>query len=149
MFKHILVPTDGSPASLKAARAAMRLAADLGARVTAFHAVDASQPYLFGGGYSADARTFVDFERVARENGEGHVGDIGKLAKAARVRFASLVAEARTPYEGIISAARKGKCDLIFIASHGRRGLSRLMMGSVTNKVLAQAVVPVLVYREK
>ncbi|HEX7054295.1 MAG TPA: universal stress protein [Burkholderiales bacterium] len=147
MFKHILVPTDGSPASLKAAKAAIRLAAGVGARVTAFHAIDASQPYLFGGGYGADARTFVDFERLARENGEQQVAAIGKLARAARVPFASEVAKARTAYEGIVAAARKHRCDVIFIASHGRRGLSKLMVGSVTNKVLAHATVPVLVFR--
>lgn len=147
MFKHILVPTDGSPTSLKAAKAAIRLAAEAGARVTAFHAIDASQPFIFRDAYASDARTFVDFERVARESGEREVGAIGKLAKAARVPFASLVAKARTPYEGIVAAARKNKCDLIFIASHGRRGLSKLMVGSVTHKVLAHATVPVLVYR--
>lgn len=147
MFKHILVPTDGSPASTKAARAAVRLAAEVGARVTAYHAIDTSQPYLFGDGYAADARTFVDFARLARENGERQVDAVGKLAKAARVPFTPLVAKARTPYEGIVSAARKNKCDLIFIASHGRRGLSKLMMGSVTQKVLARATVPVMVYR--
>lgn len=147
MFKHILVPTDGSPTSLKAAKAAMRLAAKLGARVTGFHAIDASQPFIFGEAYASDARTFVDFGRLAHETGERQVDAIGKLAKAARVPFASLVAKARTPYEGIVAAARKNKCDVIFIASHGRRGLSKLMIGSVTQKVLAHATIPVIVYR--
>lgn len=147
MFKHILIPTDGSPASLKAAKAAVRLAGDVGARVTAFHVIDASQPVIYGEAYASDARTFVDFEKAARESGERQVAAVAKLAKAARVPFATLVATARTPYEGIVDAARKRKCDVIFIASHGRRGLSRLIMGSVTQKVLAHATVPVLVYR--
>lgn len=147
MFKHILVPTDGSPTALKAARAAIRLAAAVGARVTAIHAIDASQPLIYGEAYASDARTFVDFERAARESGARQVGAVGRLAKAARVPFASLVAKARTPYEGIVDAARRKKCDLIFIASHGRHGLSLLVMGSVTQKVLAHATVPVLVYR--
>jgi nucleotide-binding universal stress UspA family protein len=72
---------------------------------------------------------------------------VAKLAKAARVPFAWVVAKAATPYEGIVDAARKKKCDVIFIASHGRRGLSRLMMGSITQKVLWHSKVPVLVYR--
>lgn len=72
---------------------------------------------------------------------------MGKLAKAAGVPFASLVAKARTPYEGIVDAARKKKCDVIFIASQGRRGFARLVVGSVTQKVLAHATVPVVVYR--
>ena len=61
--------------------------------------------------------------------------------------FATVVSKVRTPYEGIVETARKRNCDLIFIASHGRRGLARLVLGSVTLKVLAQAAVPVLVYR--
>ena len=117
MFKHILVPTDGTPTALKAARAAIRLAAAVGARVTAIHAIDASQPLIYGEAYASDARTFVDFERAARESGARQVGAVGRLAKAARVPFASLVAKARTPYEGIVDAARRKKCDLIFIAS--------------------------------
>ena len=146
MFKHILIPTDGSTFALKAAKAGVRFAAEIGARATAFHAIDASQP-IHGSAYAADARTFVDFDRLAREAGEAQVAAVGKLAKAARVPFASLVSKARTPYEGIVETARKRKCDLIFIASHGRRGLARLMVGSVTLKVLAHATVPVLVYR--
>ena len=147
MFKHILIPTDGSPIALKAAKAAVRFAAEVGARVTAFHAIEAWQPQLYGEGYGIDAQTFREFERAAREAGERQVAAVAKLAKAARVPLASVVAKAATPYEGIVDAARKKKCDVIFIASHGRRGLSRLMMGSVTQKVLTHATVPVLVYR--
>jgi nucleotide-binding universal stress UspA family protein len=147
MFKHILVPTDGSPTALKAAKAAVRFAAETGARITAYYAIESGTPQLYGEGYGIDALSLREFERSAREAGERHVGAVTKLAKAARVPFASLVAKASTPYEGIAAAARKKKCDVIFIASHGRRGLSKLMMGSVTQKVLAHATVPVLVYR--
>jgi nucleotide-binding universal stress UspA family protein len=147
MFKHILVPTDGSRAALKASRAAVRLAARLGARITAFHAVDGSQPTMYSGAYAADARALVNFERAARTAGEQQVAAVGKLAKAAGVPFASLVAKARSPYEGIVDAARKKKCDVIFIASQGRRGFARLVVGSVTQKVLAHAAIPVVVYR--
>ena len=148
MFKHILIPTDGSAVALAAAKAAIRFAAQNGAKVTAFHAVDAWQPAATSA-YAASARTFVDFEKRAREAGEADVAAVGKLARAARVPFASLVSKAYRPYEGIVEAARKRKCDLIWIASHGRRGLERLMLGSVTLKVLAQADVTVLVYRGK
>jgi nucleotide-binding universal stress UspA family protein len=146
MFKHILIPTDGSALALKAAKAGIRLAAQHGARVTVFHAVDAWQP-VYTSAYAADARTFVDFEKHAREVGEAQVAAVAKLARAARVPFATVVSKVRTPYEGIVETARKKNCDLIFIASHGRRGLARLVLGSVTLKVLAQAAVPVLVYR--
>ncbi|HEX7045715.1 MAG TPA: universal stress protein [Burkholderiales bacterium] len=147
MFKHILVPTDGSRAALKAAKAAVRLAAALGARITAFHAIDGPHPAVVSGPYAADSRTFVNYEKVARAAGEELVAAVGKLAKAAGVPFASLVTKARTPYEGIVDAARKNKCDVIVIASRGRRGLERLLVGSVTQKVLAHATVPVIVYR--
>ena len=146
MFKHILIPTDGSPTALKAAKAAVRFAARSGARVTAFHAVEAWQP-IYSSAYAADARTFVNFEKRAQQAGEKLVAAVGKLASAAGVPFASLVSEARTPYEGIAEAARKRKCDLIWIGSHGRSGLARLMLGSVALKVIAHAGVPVLVYR--
>jgi nucleotide-binding universal stress UspA family protein len=69
------------------------------------------------------------------------------MAKAAGVPFAAVVTKAVTAYEGIIDAAKKQKCDVIFMASHGRRGLSRLMMGSVTQKVLTHSKIPVVVYR--
>ena len=69
------------------------------------------------------------------------------MAKAAGVPFTAVVAKAYSPYEGIIAVARKRKCDVIFMASHGRRGLSKLLMGSVTQKVLTHSRIPVVVYR--
>jgi nucleotide-binding universal stress UspA family protein len=146
MFKHILIPTDGSAIALKAAKAAIRFAAQTGAKVTAFHAVETRQPGATSA-YALSARTFVDFEKRAREIGEAHVADVAALAEAAGVPFGSLVSKAHRPYEGIVEAARKRKCDLIWISSHGRRGLARLILGSVTLKVLAHAGVTVLVYR--
>jgi nucleotide-binding universal stress UspA family protein len=72
---------------------------------------------------------------------------MAKLAKAGRVRFDSLCDRPGTVYDGIIRAARRKKCDAIFMASHGRSGLAKLVMGSVTQKVLVQSKLPVLVYR--
>jgi nucleotide-binding universal stress UspA family protein len=72
---------------------------------------------------------------------------MAKLARAGRVRFDSLCDRPRTAYEGIAKAARRKKCDAIFMASHGRSGLAKLVMGSVTQKVLAQSKIPVVVYR--
>ena len=147
MFKHILIPTDGSSLSAQAAKASIRFAAEIGARVTVFYAIEAWQPHFQGEGSEIDPSAFRTLERAARDAGERRVAVVAKLAKATRVPFATLVAKAATPYEGIVDAARKNKCDVIFMASHGRRGLSRLMMGSVTQKVLSHATVPVLVYR--
>ena len=68
-------------------------------------------------------------------------------AKSAGVTFASVIDKPATPYDGIIAAAKKTKCDVIFMSSHGRRGLAGIVLGSVTNKVLSHSKIPVLVYR--
>jgi nucleotide-binding universal stress UspA family protein len=86
-------------------------------------------------------------EKRARQVGERYVAGIGKAAKAAGVRFQGHVSKADSPYAGIVAAARSKHCDLIFMASHGRRGIPGLIMGSVTHKVLTHSRVPVLVYR--
>lgn len=146
MFKHILIATDGSPLGNRAARAGIALAGALGAKVTAYYAVE--QPHLiFDEGYVIDQEIIDGIEVRSRAAGQKRVDAIGKMAKAAGVPFASVVAKASTAYEGIIDAAKRRKCDVIFMASHGRRGLSKLMMGSVTHKVLTHSKIPVVVYR--
>lgn len=147
MFKHILIATDGSPASSKAAKAGIALASALGAKVTAYCAVEQLQPIYADEGYMMDQNTIKTFEESARTAGLKRVEAIGKLAKASGVPFASVVTKAGTPYEGIIATVKKRKCDVIFMASHGRRGLSKLIMGSVTQKVLTHSRIPVVVYR--
>lgn len=146
MFKHILIATDGSSAAKRAATAGIALATRLGAKVTAFSAVEAL-PALAFESYALDQKTIKEFETHAHEVGARRVGAIGKLAKAAGVPFTALVAKAAIPYEGIIDAAKKHKCDVILMGSHGRRGVSRLLMGSVTQKVLAHTALPVFVFR--
>jgi len=146
MFKHILIPTDGSPVANKAAKAAIALAGRLGAKVTAYCAlVELQTIYVYG--YVFDQKEIDSSAERARAAGQKHVDAIGRMAKAAGVPCAAVVAKALTPYEGIIAAAKKRKCDVIFMASHGRRGISRLIMGSVTQKVLSHASIPVVVYR--
>jgi nucleotide-binding universal stress UspA family protein len=146
VFEHVLIATDGSPLSNKAARAGIALAKAVGARVTAYHAIDELQP-LYLEGYAMAQAMMNDLDARAKAVGEKRVAAIGKIAKAAGVRFNALVRTANTAYEGIIDAAKRQRCDVIFMASHGRRGLSRLMMGSVTQKVLTHSKIPVLVYR--
>ncbi len=146
MFKHILVATDGSPVSAKAATAGIALGKALGARITAYCAVE-PLPMYGGDGYVPDQKMIDGFEKSARKVAHKRVDAIGKKAKAAGVPFASVVTNADTPYVGIIAAAKKRKCDVIFMASHGRRGFSRLIMGSVTQKVLTHSRIPVVVYR--
>jgi len=146
MFKHILICTDGSPVAERAARAGIALAHALRAKVTGYCALEDLMP-VYSEGYAFDQVTVDRFEEAARKEGQKRVDAIGKMAKAARVPFASVVTNATTAYEGIIDAAKKQKCDVIFMASHGRSGLSKLIMGSVTQKVLAHTRKPVVVYR--
>ena len=146
MFKHVLISTDGSPVSNKAAKAGIALASALGAKVTAYCAVEPMQP-IYVEGFAFDQKTIEGFEESARKVGQKHADAIGKIAKAAGVPCASLVTKAYTAYEGIIDAAKKRKCDVIFMASHGHRGFSKLLMGSVTQEVLTHSRIPVVVYR--
>lgn len=147
MFKHILIPTDGSPVSARAVKAGIAFAKETGARVTGYHAVEPVPTRLYGEGYVADKQMIEEFERRSHEAAKKHITAIARAARKAGVRFEPLVQTARTPYEGIVEAAQKCKCDLIFMSSHGRRGLMRLALGSVADRVMTLSKVPVLVYR--
>ena len=146
MFKHILICTDGSPLALKAAKAAIALAKVLRAKVTAYCALEDLLP-IYAEGYAFDQQTTDRFEDAMQKVGQKRVDAIGKLAKAASVPFVTLVTTAYSPDDGIIDAAKKQKCDVIVMASHGRSGISKLFMGSVTQKVLTHSKIPVVVYR--
>jgi nucleotide-binding universal stress UspA family protein len=147
MFKHILIPTDGSPTAEKAVKAGIELAGEIGARVTAYYGLDPIPAPYYGDGYAVDAQVIADIEASARATAEKSLGKVAQAAKVAGVRFEAVVNKPATPYDGIIAAAKKNKCDVIFMASHGRRGLAGLVLGSVTNKVLSHSKIPVLVYR--
>lgn len=146
MFKHILIATDGSPVANKAAKAGLALATQLGAKVTAYSAIEEMQAVAFAG-YGMDQKTIDALQQQTREAGRKRVDAISKLAKAAGVPCATLVTKGFTLYEGIIEAAKKQRCDAIIMGSHGRRGVSKLIMGSVTQQVLAHTRLPVLVVR--
>jgi nucleotide-binding universal stress UspA family protein len=147
MFKRILIPTDGSALSRKAIKAGVRLAKQTRARVIGYYALEMFQPYVYGDGTVIDTATLNAFERRAREQGEKYLEQVRKAAKAAGMRCEVLMTKPATPYQGIIAAARRKKCDVIFMASHGRGEFAALILGSVTQKVLAHSRVPVLVYR--
>jgi nucleotide-binding universal stress UspA family protein len=147
MFKKILIPTDGSALSRKAIKAGVRLAKDLDAKVTAYYGLEMFQPYVYGDGTVIDAATLNAFEQRARQQGQKYLDEVEKVAKAAGVACEKFMTKPATPYQGIIDAARKKKCDVIFMASHGRGEIASLILGSVTQKVLAKSKVPVLVYR--
>ncbi len=146
MFKHLLISTDGSPVANKAAKAGIALAHALRAKVTAYYALEQLR-LIYDEGYMMNQKMIDGFEESARKVGQKSVDTIGRMAKAAGVPFALVVTNASTAYEGIIDAAKKQKCDVIFMASHGRRGVSKLIMGSVMQKVVTHSRIPVVVYR--
>jgi len=148
MFKHILIPTDGSKTADKAVRNGIKLAKQLGAKVTGYYAFEPVPATIYGEGWGYGPRGGAGrVEAQMRRAGEQIVAQMGRAAKAAGVPFQAIVAKADSPYKGIVEAAKKRKCDAIFMASHGRSGLAELVMGSVTQKVLAHSKIPVLVYR--
>jgi nucleotide-binding universal stress UspA family protein len=144
MFQHILLPLDGSSASRKAARQAIALAKEAGARITAYHAVGSARS-VYGDGYRLprERSTRTDLRNARAQWFEG----LARAARQAGVRFATAVERAFSPEDGIVSAAQKRNCDLIVMGSHGRRGLARLAFGSVAASVIARSTIPVLVYR--
>ena len=147
MFKHILIPTDGSETALKAVKAGVALAAEIGAKVTGYCAQEPVPTHLYGEGYVADKRMTAEFESRAAEFAKKSVQAIEDAAKAAGVNCATYVSQATLPYRGIVEAAEQKGCDAIFMASHGHRGLARLLLGSVTQEVLTHSKIPVLVFR--
>jgi len=147
MFRHILIPTDGSPIASRTVRAGIRFARETGARVTGYYAFDTLKANVNYGGYMVSEKVVAEIDKRAKHMGERYLRAMEKLAKAARVRFDSVCTKTEYPHEGIIATARRKNCDVIFMASHGRSGLSKLIMGSVTQKVLAHSKIPVLVYR--
>jgi len=145
MYKHLLIPTDGSELSGAAVREGMRLARAIGARVTVltvtppFHAatLDAAMLTSVPEHYDEDCKAAAErYLRVAKE-----------AAANADVRGDYLHVVSDYPYEAIVDTAGRAGCDLIFMASHGRRGVAALLLGSETTKVLTHSKIPVLVCR--
>lgn len=147
MFKHILIPTDGSRVAATAIKAGVAMAKEMGARVTGYCAQEPVPTHIYGEGYLADKKLAAEFERRALEHAQRCVEEVAAAAKARGVPFEPLVTRSSLPYRGIIEAAQRRKCDVIFMASHGYRGLTGLLLGSVTQEVLTHSKIPVLVFR--
>ncbi|WP_243041210.1 universal stress protein [Dyella sedimenti] len=143
MFKRILLPTDGSDLSLRAVDLGIALAAQLGASVYAFHAM---QPFE-AVPYFTDMMLFPEdaYEKAVEERAVHCLEQTKERAKAANVSWDGHHEYAHQPYEAIIQAAKDQHCDLIVIGSHGRTGLDRLFLGSQTAKLLPNCDIPVLV----
>ena len=145
MFKHVLIPIDGSPRARKALKAGIAFAKELGAKVTAYHALEVIPAY-YGEGFMPPS-ALEPYAAAARKRAERYLGKATKMAAAAGVRCESEVSQPASVYDGIIDAARKKKCDVIFMASHGRGEFASLVLGSVTVKVLAHSKIPIVVFR--
>ena len=147
MFKHILVPTDGSKLSLKALDLAAGIASATDAKVSVLY-VSPSYPTMIGGdGYMVTPMSIKDWD-ISIAKGAARVREqVEKRAGAKSVAVQFLTVAVDQPYLGIIDVAKRKKCDLIVMASHGRRGISALLIGSETTKVLTHCKVPVLVCR--
>src|SRR5438270_7614352 len=148
MFRHILIATDGSALAAKGERAGVKLARALGARLTGVSVV---QPYL-ATVYSdatlyATASAIEDFERASKAQAKKALARVERAAAAAKLRCATRVEQDLQPWQGILKAARKARCDGIVMASHGRGGLGGAILGSQTSRVLAHSKIPVLVIR--
>lgn len=147
MFKNILIPTDGSKIAAKAVKAGIEFAAAVGAKVVVYQALDETIRYAYSEGYMLPKSMTNNLERQTKALADKHLASIKKTAVAAGVACETVSAKAIIPYAGIVATAKKKKCDAIFMASHGRRGIAGLLMGSVTNQVLTHSKIPVVVYR--
>ncbi len=146
MFKRILIPTDGSQVARKAISAGIALAKQLGASVVGYTAVEPLEGFYYEGG----GRRLAEFKTLEERNeaqARRYLVEIEKAARTAGVVCEVVVTLTAAPYQGIIATARKKKCDLIFMSSHGRGGLASLLLGSVSQKVLAHSKIPVTIYR--
>jgi nucleotide-binding universal stress UspA family protein len=147
MFKHILVPTDGSELSLSAIRAAIQFAGTTGASVTAVNVMPLFFNPAFPEYVPAGTMAYEEFIQETEQDAQKTLAVVEEEAKRAGVPCKSVMKRHAHAYEGIIQAAQENECDLIVMASHGRRGIGALVLGSETHKVLTHSKLPVLVYR--
>jgi nucleotide-binding universal stress UspA family protein len=148
MFKHILIPTDGSRLSAKAIRMAVRLARDTGAKVTGAYVMAPYTPSVYGeAAIYVAAISAKRYKDLAAREARKALAAIEIEARTSGVEYSGTTQTAFNPWEGILRAAKAKKCDLIVMASHGRRGLAGLLLGSETTKVLTHSKIPVLVCR--
>lgn len=149
MYKHLLVPVDGSELSSHAARSAMQLAQSLKSRLTFLHVQPDYPRPMIGEGIMLAPENQEEFSRGTRQQAERILSELCKAAAQLDLQADSHTEISDVPWQVIIDTASRGQCDLIFMASHGRSGLAGLLIGSETHKVLTHTTIPVLVYREK
>ncbi len=146
-YTHLLVPTDGSELSGQAIDQAIGLAKALGAKLTLLHAQPPEPLPILGMGDAIDPVTVDAMVRAARQGAERVMAEALAQVQGAGLQAGQQAVEHASPHAAITQAARELGCDLIVMASHGRRGLEGLLLGSETQKVLASSPCPVLVVR--
>jgi nucleotide-binding universal stress UspA family protein len=149
MYKHILVPTDGSALSLKAARAAAGLAKRVKARISVVHVIPPYMPPMAPEGMVAypDMLSPQAYKKATEKEASAMLARVAKTIHAKKVACQTMSATYDRPWRGIIKTAKSRRCDLIVMASHGRSGLAGVLLGSETAKVLTHSKTPVLVCR--
>jgi nucleotide-binding universal stress UspA family protein len=143
MFKHLLLPTDGSPLSDFAVQKALQLARSVGAKVTGVTVLP--QYHVMSYGVESVQDTRQQFEVDAGRHADQYLSKIAEAATLADIFCDTLAVTGDHPYEQIIAIAEQRQCDLIVMASHGRKGIKALLLGSETHKVLTHTKIPVLV----
>jgi len=145
MFKHILVPVDGSPTSMLAVNKAAGLAKVFGSQVTAVYVID---PYPFTGVGADFAYGQAQYLSAATADAHTALDSVKSAMEQAGIPIDTVMGEGHSVHDGIMEAAKTTGADLIVMGSHGRRGLEKLVLGSVTQRVLGDSLIPVLVVRQ-
>lgn len=147
MYQKILVATDGSSLSKKAVSSAISLAALAGAALVVIKVIPRYPQSYFEGGLALQAAEVGRIEQQWAEEGQAVVDEVKKAAELQGVKTRALIVKSDVISDAIIATAKKNKCDLIVMASHGRKGVKRLLLGSETQQVLTHSHIPVLVLR--
>ena len=145
MYKHILIPTDGSSLATTAVKQGLDFAKAIGAEVTALTVFEPFHMFTLETEMLTDSP--ANYRKQAKADAKAKLDKVEALATARGVKCHLIEVESDHPYEAIIATAKKQKCDLIAMASHGRKGIQSILLGSETQKVLTHSTLPVLVYR--
>jgi nucleotide-binding universal stress UspA family protein len=147
MFKNILIPTDGSKLSQKAAVQGVALAKSVGAKVTAFFAAPPATPIVYRDSLPVGYTTPNEHKALIEKTAVQYLAFVEREAKKAKVAFEGVHVTSDYPEEAILKTAQKKKCDLIVMATHGQGGLRGVFVGSVAQKIINQSKIPVMVLR--
>ena len=147
MYQRILIATDGSTLSRKAVDSGIEMAGLTGAQIVVLKVVPRYPVSYFEGGMALPVNNVANIEKQWAEAAQAVVAAVKAKAEAQGIKAKAVTHTSDLVAESIISVAKKNKCDLIVMASHGRRGLKRVLMGSETMHVLTHSHIPVLILR--